>query len=871
MKKQHTPPHLIRHFFNWWSGKAETEDLLGDLDEFFQYNVHKKGLFKAQLIYHQQVLSLLFSYALKKRKTSAAYSSFYSSGTTAMALNYFKIAIRNFSKHKMFTMINILGLAMGMSICLLALGVSVAIYQSDEFHAKKERIHQVNTYIATDAQDKTYGGTFNALGNYMSEQYPFVEQVVNINSNFRPVFQHHGNQMAYHGYYADGSFFEVFDFELILGNPKTVLDNPYSLVLTEKIAETLFKDENPLGKVLETEHGNYTITGVMKDLKQTHFYFEVLTSYSTLVSISPDLRNDWKNLHQNYVYLLLNEGTTDNILLSALEQTSTHAAPFNPDLTVELSAVRLDDVVPRWNISQAIGIGWDQPSMLFFLSIGVLILLPAVFNYTNLSIARALKRAKEIGIRKVVGADKGQIKNQFLVETILLTLISLIGALFIFVPLRQEFLNMVVAAEVLDTSLNFDLIVTFLLFTLLVGLFAGAFPAAFFSRMNPVQILKGNRGAGSGNVSGIKKGLFVFQFFMSLVFVIGVLAIGRQYAFVFNTNHGFTSDNVLTVPFKGIDKQIAINELNAHPDVKSVTASSSLPGILIPQQVDLTPNELDTLDAGQVFIANDFIKNFDIQLTWGESQSLTASTQNIESVLVNEQFMKAIKVFNTKSDSLTFTLTDGTHCRIVGITEDFNFEPLSEHVKPIVFRQSLEKSHYALLTINSNDIKSTIQELEKIWTGIDQEEKFESSFLNDEIEDAYYFLMAQLKIFSYLSTFAITISCLGLLGMVSFTTENRTKEIAIRKIMGASNPTLYYLLTKDFLKLILISAMIAIPFSYVFYDKLFLFFLIPNGTGLGVLEVLAGVLFLFLVGFISIFWQTSKVANENPANNLRYE
>ncbi len=868
-----SPPRFAQQLFKWWCKKADADDLLGDMEEYFRYNVSKKGKLRAQMIYIKQVLSLSFSYALKKRKRSASYSNFYSQNSIAMLNNYFKIALRNFSKHKLFTSLNILGLALGMSICLLALSITVSIYRSDEFHEKKDRIYQVNTYIADDSEDKTYASTFNAVGDYMEGKYPFIERSVKIKSGFRPEFIHHGNPMRFHGYFANESFFDVFSFPIISGNPSTALQEPYSMVLTESVAKKLFKNEDPIGKVLETEYGSFNVTGVMEDLKQTHFYFEILTSYSTYEQLEPNstLNSDWENYRNNYVYLLLNPNTAKRTLTESLTQVSEQAIEFNPNRTIELQSIILEDVVPRWNVSNALGIGWDQPSLMFFMFIGLLILLPAVFNYINLSIARALKRAREIGVRKVVGAEKNQIKMQFIVETILLTFLSLVGSIFIFIEIRNEFLEMVGSASVLDTSLNFTLVSVFILFTLLVGVLAGIFPALYFSRLNPIHTLKGEITNRSGSISGMKKGLFVFQFFLSLFFIIGVSAIAKQYRYVFNNNHGFESDNVLAIPLRDIDKQVAINELKNHPDVKAVTTSSNLPGIFLSGTEEMTPNDLDTINVSQVFIGENFIENMKVKLAWGESESLSKSTQNEELVLVNEQFMRSVAVFNLQKDSLTFTLADGTKCRIVGIMEDFNFEPLSELIDPLVFRHSLEESNYALLTINSPDIKKTIDDLDDIWSSVDQKVNFEATFLNDEIETAYFFLTAQIKIFGFLSTFAISIACLGLLGMVSYTTENRTKEIAIRKIMGASSNGLYFLLTKDFIKLIVISAIIAIPFSYVFYDMVFLHFLIRYGSGLGIIEVLLSIIFLFLIGFVTIYWQTSQVANANPAGNLRYE
>ncbi|WP_424961214.1 ABC transporter permease [Ekhidna sp.] len=866
------PPILAQKLLKWHAGKADLEDIQGDLDEVYGLNLEKSGKIKADFKYWRQVLSLLFSYGLKKRKTKAAYSPFYHKNSIAMFKNYFKIAFRNFSKHKLFTSLNMLGLALGMSICILALSISVAIYQSDSWQENKERIFQINTYVADQEDSRTFASTFYAMGDHLEEQYPFVEKAVTIRPGFSPEINHHGNKMEFQGYFTEQSFLDVFSFKLIKGDQKTALSSPSSIVITQEVAETLFRDEDPLGKSLETNYGTYNVTGVMENPHQTHLYFQILGSLDNHpANATRNVASDWVNFKWNYVYVLLDEAKSKDDLEQALAHSSIQAALFNPEKEIELESINLEGVVPRWNISQAIGIGWDEPSMLFFLTIGLLVLLPAVFNYTNMSIARALKRAKEIGIRKVVGAEKHQIKAQFIVETILLSVIALFGSLILLYPMKREFLGMIIGGSMLDTNPNFAQFITFLVFSILVGLLAGLFPAQYFSRLNPIQTMKGEIKNGKSNVSGFKKGLFVFQFFLSLVFVIGVAAMGRQYTYVLNNNHGFQSENILSIPFEKIDKQIAINELANHPDVKAITTASSLPGVSINGSNNATSNDQDTIQVNEVFIGDKFIENMNMDLKWGESESLKLSNQNEELVLVNEQFMESMKVFNVQKDSLRFTLNDGTKCRIAGILNDFNYETLNELIDPLILRYSVEESHYALLTVSSSNIKRTIEELEAIWQGIDQEINFHASFLDDEIEDAYWFLRVQMKFFAVLSTLAITISCLGLLGMVTYTTENRTKEIAVRKIMGATNYSLYYLLTKDFIKLIMISALIAIPVSYVFYDKVLLYFIIRYGTGLGFLEIFGSILFLFLVGLSSIYWQTSKVTKANPATKLRYE
>ncbi len=874
-KKNHppAPPKLAEQLLKAFAGRADLEDLKGDLDELYLFNRNQSGRLKADLNYWKNALSLVFSYGLKKRKKDASYTPYYTQNSMAMFKNYFKIALRNFSKHKFFTSLNIFGLALGMSISLIALTMTVAVYLLDEFHEKKERIYQINTQIIDDQKDSRYSSTFHATADHLKSNYPFIEAVVPFHTGFNPSVNHHGQDVEFKGYFAGEDFFDVFSFELTQGNPQTALKDPFSLILTEKAAKKLFRDDDPIGQAIETDLGTFNVTGVMKDLHQTHFYFEMLTAYSTYRSLAElDLDNDWINFRNNYTYALLREGTSKDQLYDALGETSAKASVFHPQKKITLSPIEVSDIVPiKWNVSNPIGVGWDQPALVFFVAMGILILMPAIFNHTNLTIARSLQRAKEIGIRKVLGVQKEQIKAQFIVETILMALVALVLSFWIMVPMKEGFLDMVYYSEVVDTDLNIYQGLVYLGFTIVVGFFAGLFPAKYFARLNPLQTLKGDILNAKNGASGYKKGLFIFQFFLSLVFIIGVAVIGKQYRYVLNSDHGFESDNMLSIPFNGIDQQILINELGMHPNVTSVTASSNLPGIALNSSIEGTSNGQDTMVIKQVFVQADFIENMHIELAWGDSESIKKSNQSEELILANQQLIKSSKVFKSQGDSLQITLADGTNCRISGILKDFNFEPLTESIEPMIIRHSLEKSNYAILNISSSNMKQTIFELEEIWRTIDQNKNFAPTFLDDEIEEAYFIMMAQIKFFSVLSVLAITISCLGLLGMVSYTTENRTKEIAVRKIMGATNPSLYFLLTKDFLKLIGIAALIAVPFSYVFYDKLFLYFLLKYRTGLGAIEILISIAFLFLVGISAIYWQTAKVTKANPASKLRYE
>ncbi|MGB3468945.1 MAG: ABC transporter permease, partial [Cyclobacteriaceae bacterium] len=534
------------------------------------------------------------------------------------------------------------------------------------------------------------------------QNYPFIQEVVNIRQGFYPQVDHFGFKPDLKGYFADPSFLEVFSFKLISGDPGSALADPFSIVLTEKTAEILFGKDDPMGKTVKTALGDFYVTGVIENPRETHLYFQVLTSTETYSKLHDEnLENDWTNYRNNYIYVLLRENASPDQLESALAEVSGQASLFNPQKEVQAQSTILTGVVPRWNTSNAIGIGWDYLSLIFFLSIGLLVLLPAIFNYTNLSIARALKRAKEIGVRKVVGAEKQQIKAQFLVEAVLMVVIALIGSLLILSPMKKEFLSMIISAEVLNTDFNIYQITTFVAFAVMVGLIAGFFPAQYFARLTPIETIYGKVSGGKSDVSKFRKGLFIFQFVLSLFFITGVVTLVSEHRYVLNANFGFASDNILSVPFDGIDKKLILGELGNHPDVKGITSASDLPGTFITEKAEVTTNDVDTITVNQVFVGDHFVENMDIKYTWGSGELLNLSNSNTEYVLVNEQFLQSMAVFNVQKDSLRFKLADGTNCVITGIIEDFNFEPISELIRPVLLRHSVEKSQFALVTLNT--------------------------------------------------------------------------------------------------------------------------------------------------------------------------
>jgi putative ABC transport system permease protein len=871
------PPALIRKAFIWWCKRADAEDLIGDIDEFFYHNLEQKGKLKAQIIYLKQVLSLSLSYSLKKRKRSAAYSSYYSNNSMTMFKNYFKIAVRNFAKQKLFTTINVFGLAIGMSVSLLILGVLSQVMQYDDFHTNKDKIHRVVTNLKDIEGQRTYATTARGVYEALSKNYPGIKAVVRIDYIFDPVVLHQDNEIELSAIFTDPNYFEVFSFDLERGNETTALLEPFSMVISRSVAEKLYPDEDPMGKVIHTKkQGDYKITGVLKEHpRQTHLGAEVLISYSSVdldIRKSSSVAESWQDLSHYYVYLLLDEKMTASDFLPALSNLTENANAFLEDKSVAFELQAFTNISPgRYLFRDNTHFDWLGCVGLF--GLGLLILIPACLNYTNLMIARALKRAKEIGIRKIVGSNRRQIVHQFIVEAVILTVMALIGSIVIFTAIRQEFLDMLIGSETLDLSLTPSMIIWFVVFGLLTGFFAGLFPALYFSKMEPLQTLKGELGSKSISISTVRKSLIVVQFTLSLGFIIGIGVILKQHKDILDYNLGFDKNGVLAVPLKSIDQQLLVNEYSSVAGVKEISLSSNMPGVetgLTRSWVYQIDNKEDSIRAYQVFIDENFIPSLDFKMKWGENFNRLPSKTN-ELFLVNETFMKKNKTLNPDLDSLSFLIDGKQKGYIAGVVKDYNFMQLNMTIMPLIIRYNPEKANYALIKIDHSNMLATIDELEAKWITIDQNLKFESFFLDHKIEESYEMTSSMIKIFGFLGTLSLTISCIGLLGMVVYFTENHIKEVAIRKIMGASLMDLYVVLGSSFFKLLVIAIAIATPISYLFYDKLLANLINKYSVGVGWLELVLSILFMFILGLFPILWMVFKISNINPATNLRQE
>jgi putative ABC transport system permease protein len=871
--KQHQPPKFARRIFEWYCGQAKVNDLLGDVEELFYLNLKTKSVLASKWIYWKQVFSLLISYAVKKRKTHAKVSGFAASGfSMAILNNYFKIATRNLYKHKYFTIVNAVGLAIGMSVSLLLITLYVHVTTFENFHAHKENIFRVTTTHRTvDREWEVAPAPFSVAENLNSE-FVGVDKTVRINSSFSGEVVSGNLNIPLNGYYTESSFFEVFNFPLIQGNPLTALSKPNSILLTESAARKVFNTTDVLGKTFEIkDRGNFEVTGVLAEpRKNTHMVFEALVSHTTLPAAeqtySGDFK-DWRDYGRQYVYVRLKDKSVIPNLEKYLSKLGGEASK-RADAKIDFHLQALTDINPGKDLYAGLGQQWDITGLIIFGVICLLILLPACFNYANISIARALKRSKEIGLRKTMGGLKNQIFFQFITETVVITFISLLGALIIFYFIRAEFQSMMVSGSMLDLSLTWQITLAFILFAVVTGFLAGFFPAMHFAGLNPIQAMKSQGGKHSSK-NRIRKGLTIFQFSLSLCFIIALVLFSRQYQYTINFDFGFQRQGIVDVQLQDVKPEQFRNEFTKLASVRQMSMSSHILGVSMVSGQVRSIDTNDSLDAAQIFIDSNYLDIFKLKLLAGKNFP-NDIWQREKYIIVNEEFVKDFHL-GAPTDAIgkLFQL-EGNDVEVIGVIQNFNYSRLSQKIGRFLFRMNPKKFTIANLTVNSTDAHEPLEQMESSWRTLEPEKKFEARFFDDELRESYDFYENLLKLVGFLGLLALSISLLGLLGMVVYTSETKVKEVGVRKVMGASTASIIVLLSKDYLKLMLWATVFAIPVS-IFVADGFLAAMQHYHVTLSFWDILLSLSILMTLGVITISSQTFKTASTNPAETLRTE
>lgn len=864
-----SPPGFPRRFFEWIAGNANVDDLVGDVDELYYHNAKVRSPRYARMQYWRQFISLSFSYALKKRKRDARSGPFSTNNPLSidMIKNYIKVAVRNLYQYKYFSTLNAFGLAIGMSISLLLIGLYSYIRTYDDFHRNKERIYTIISNYRDGVEQSDFATAPLPLAEKLKEEVPIVESVLRIVKDHGLEVRNEKENIPVKAYYVEPGFFDVFSFDVTSGNAG-VLGRPNQVIVTHTAAMKFFNSTDVIGKSLELEGGRMLeVAGIMSDHPlNTHLDFEMLISFSSLPESSLAVKDQWAQFEHQYVYCLVKEEVSMDEFQQHLDRIAG-SMYSQTDVKVGFTAQPIEDITMGPDLRQSIGIKWDATGLFAFMIFAFLILFPACFNYTNISIARALRRSKEIGLRKTMGGVKSQIFFQFITETVVITLLSLVGALLIFVVIRSEFQSMLVAGSRLDLSLSWRMVLMFLGFALATGLLAGIFPALYFARLNPIQALKSKLDS-RGKSMRLRKGLTIFQFALSFGFILSLVVFARQYQYSKNFDFGFTKANTIDVKLQDVNPNQFKTTFSGLSQVESISMSSGLLGVGAPR-IWVHPEKQDSIHSAELFADHQFIKNFGLSLIAGRNFPDHVST-NEQFIIVNEEFLKTCKITNPATILGKTVVVDGKELEVIGVLKNFHFEPLLYPIDNFILRSDPTQYAYANLRVLPNDTYTLFSKLEEAWKTLPTERKFDAHFFEDELDEAYQSYIVLLKIVGFLGLLAITISLLGMLGMVVYTSESRTKEVSIRKVLGASVGGIVMMLSKDYLRMMGWAVLVALPITIFILGKL-----LENiqyySTRWSVWDVLLSVLVLGGLGVATIASQTWKTARANPADTLKME
>lgn len=805
--------------------------------------------------------------------------------------SYIKTSKRNLLRNKMFSFINVIGLAISMSVGLLLIAFLLDLRSYDRFNKNGERIYRITNVMTENHEQRgKFATTSIKTGKLIRQKVTGIEEVAIIRNDFSQDAKVGDNILPVKGMWADPSVFRIFTFPMLEGNPETALKNPYSIVLTQTTARKLFGSEDVLGKVIRFDTQDYQVTGVMKDIPFfSHINFEALVSLSTAEQLNKNNNNfeQWTSMSSNYVYLLLPENADRASIQSQLNAIAREENLAEENTKIQLELLPLYNIVVGENFRASEGgpgsVGPHMsPGVLWILGgLALVVILSACFNYTNLSIARAMRRFKEVGIRKAIGANKNQVWVQFFVESIMISLAALILSFFLFLLLRPQLINL--APEMQRTvklGLTLPMVIAFIVFSVTVGIIAGFLPALFFSKVSAITALR--------NVSSVKgfkhltfrRALVVVQYTLTLIFITTTAVGYVQYKNILAFDLGFNTENVLNINMQGNKPDALIKELSEMPEVKALSRSLIITSV--GNAWGGFVKYKDTRDSALVMTNNvdeNYLPLHEYKLIAGGNFIARPTTpEAVREVIVNEQFLKRFKISNKNPEEaigkkITFSSFNipNRKMTIVGVIKDFHYGKVDNLIEPVAFMFWTPGDRAVInAKIQSADIQATMAKIKSIWKKIDRVHPFEARFYNQEIEEAYSEFSTIIKIIGFLSFLAISISSMGLFGMVAFTTETRLKEISIRKVMGAGSASLVYLLSRGFIIMLSMSAIIALPVTYLFFEK-FVLRNFPYHTPVHFVELFVGLFGVLLIAFIMIGSQTMKAARSNPVEVLKSE
>jgi len=802
-----------------------------------------------------------------------------------MIKNYFKIALRNLSKNKVFSVINISGFAIGLTCFILITVFVIDELSYDKYPAQAENIYRVNLSVAGNGDVAVYPLVDVAVGEGIKNAFPEVKASTRIFSVSDFVKYDDKQFKEEHLAFADSNFLQLFSIPLVEGNTTNALVQPNSIVVSRSFAKKYFGNGEAVGQSITvgTRNTIYKVTGVIDKVPaNSHFHFDAFLSMSTF----PNTNKTWSNLGY-YTYLLLNKNTDPKKLEAKFPQlVAKYVVPeIQHDMGVSLAEAQksvntfrfslapLTDIHLRSNTKFELEPNGDIQYVYIFSILALFILLLACVNFTNLSTARAIKRAREVGIRKVMGSVKKQLIVQFLSESVLFTFFSMLLSyvlIFLLLPYFNQLANKNIS---FDFFLNYKLILAVLLVSFIAGILAGIYPAFFLSSFNTIRVLKGASMQGSQK-KPLRSSLIVFQFFVSTALIIATVIIYQQLHYMQNKKLGYDKDQVLFLPdarLLGKDQTAFKQQLLQDNRVVSASISRSIPGGQIMDGTEIYPKNENSngteIHASISHVDYDYLHTLGIQILKGRNFSKDFPTDS-SAIVINEAAVQQLGWTNENAVGKTIVRSGQEEFKVVGVVADFNYASLKQKVAPLMMM--LGRNFGGLIIkINTRDVKGFLADLKKQWNSFNPAGPLEYNFLDEKFAALYASEQRTKQIFSAFAVLAIIIASLGLFGLSAFVIEQRAREIGIRKVLGASVQQVLLLVSKEFLLLVGIAFIISVPVTWWAMHEWLKDFAYRINIGTGVF-VAAG-LSAILIAFFTISFQAIKAAIANPVKSLRTE
>ncbi len=784
-----------------------------------------------------------------------------------MFANYLKIAIRNLLRQKVHSSINILGLAIGLTCSMV-----VFLWVQDELSFDRFNEKAADLYRVVETQRYSGGQVFHvavtptALASALKQEIPEIAQSTRFSFNSLTV--RHGDNVFTEGVaMVDSGFLEMFTLRFLEGNPQTALTDPHSLVLTRDAATKYFGSEDPLGKVLIVNNQyNFAVTGVIENIPHnSHLQYELLAPFLFAGELGSSM-NDW-NTNWCYTYVLFyRDVPVDAVAKKVINIIGQHAKSATE---VSLQPVTDIHLYSAGKYAADIGGLGDIEYVRIFSGIALFILLIACANFMNLATARSERRAKEVGLRKVIGANRYHLILQFFGESMLMTLLAFVVAVILIELILPEF-NELSGKTLALHELNLAAVLGFLCIALVAGLVAGSYPALVLSSFQPAETMKKGKSLAAGG-SSFRKILVVTQFMLSIIMIIGTLVVSRQVDYIRHKNLGLNKENVgyvwMSAEFRARD-EIAKRELLNNGGITSITLINQLPTNIVSASSgwdwEGKPPDANVL-MNFMSVDDDFAKTFQMQMAAGRFFSSSMATDSLAAV-VNETAAKTMGMESPIGQRLKGR---GKNLTIIGVVKDFNFKSIRTKIEPLVLLRTPSQYYAMVIRTKSDGVANTIADIEKVYREFNPETPFNFNFLNDDYDHLYKSEERVGRISEYFTFLAVFIAALGLYGLVSFTTERRTKEIGVRKVLGATTSGLFFLLTREFVLLTVVANAIGWPVAYYFASGWLQNYAYHTTLSPGVFLMSAGLALVIVL--VTVGYRAVRSSLANPVDALRYE